>query len=245
MFIDSTLIPILRSVHIAAGTIALMAAPLAMVAYKGGDWHRRWGKAFFYGMAVVCATAIMLGILIPADFWLALLAVLSFHMAASGYRSLYLKQMHKGLRPARVDIILHGIAAVVNGGLLMWGLAHLLMRNFDAQAVLLTVLGVIGTAMVLNGLLQFYRQRQDKRGWLYGHIIGFVGGYTVTLAVFSGINLEFIEPVWLRWLWPPMVGVPLIWLWLRHLRRRFANGEHLRRFAKVRIKGRTGSGWKA
>lgn len=245
MFIDSTLIPILRGIHITAGCVALIMAPLAMMTYKGGDWHRRWGKVFFYGMAVVCATAIILGILLPADFWLALIAVLSFHMIASGYRSLYLKQMHKGLRPARIDLILHGIAAVVNGGLLMWGLAHLMMKNFNAQALLLTFLGLVGTAMVLNGFMQFYRQRQDKRGWLYGHMIGFVGGYTATLSVFSGVNLTFIEPAWLRWLWPPMVGIPLLWLWIRRLRARFAKGEHLRSFAKVRIRGRMGPGWRA
>ncbi|MCO6482882.1 MAG: hypothetical protein J5I62_08815 [Flavobacteriales bacterium] len=245
MPIDASLIPLVRGIHIAAGSIALIMAPLAMLASKGGDWHRRWGKAFFYGMAVVCATALILGILFPADFWLAMLAILSFHMVGSGYRSLFLKQMHKGLRPARIDLVLHGVAAVVNGGLLMWGLAHLILKDFNAQALLLTSLGLMGTIMVLNGFMQFYRQRQDKRGWLYGHMIGFMGGYTATLSVFSGVNLAFIEPVWLRWLWPPMVGIPLIWLWIHRLRRRFANGEHLRSFADVRIKGRIGRNWRA
>lgn len=245
MPVDTVFITVVRGLHVAAGSIALVVAPLAMMTFKGGDWHRRWGKAFFYGMIVVCATAIALGILFPHDFWLAMLAILSFHMVASGYRSLYLKQLHKGLRPARMDLLLHGIAAVANAGLLIWGLAHLLLGDLNAQAVLLTVLGVFGTAMVLNGFLQFYRQRQDKRGWLYGHIIGFMGGYAATLTVFSGINLTFIDPAWLRWLWPSLVGIPLIWFWIHRLRARFANGEHLRGFTKVRIKGRMGAGWKA
>ncbi|HMN05716.1 MAG TPA: hypothetical protein PKD45_08315 [Flavobacteriales bacterium] len=245
MSIDSTLVPILLAVHMAAGGIALVVAPLAMVAYKGGDWHRRWGKAFFYSMAVVCATAIALGIFKPVNFWLALVAVFSFHLVGSGYRALYLKQMHKGLRPARVDLVLHGVAAVVDGGLLIWGLAHLFLGSFNAQAVLFTVLGLIGTILVVIGFMQFYRQRQDKRAWLYGHIIGFVGGYIATLTAFSGVNLTMIDPLWLRWFWPAMVGVPFLWAWIWHLRQRFNRGEHLRSFAKVRIKGRAGKAWKA
>lgn len=238
MSIDSTLVPVLTAVHTAAGTVALVVAPLAMLVRKGGDWHRRWGKMFFYGVAVVCATAIILGILNPKNFWLALVAVFSFHLVASGYRSLYLKQMHKGLRPARIDLVLHGVAAVVDGGLLIWGLAHLFLGSFNAQAVLFTVLGLVGTLLVAGGFMQFYRQRQDKRAWLYGHIIGFVGGYVATLTAFSGVNLTMADPAWLRWAWPSMAGVPLIVLWVRYLRKRFARGEHLRSFADVRIKGR-------
>src|SRR5690606_16841615 len=74
--------------HMACGTIALLVAPLAMIAHKGGNWHRRCGKVFFYGMVGICSTAIILGILKPDRFWLALVAVFSFHLVASGYRSL-------------------------------------------------------------------------------------------------------------------------------------------------------------
>lgn len=172
------------------------------------------GQGLFYGMIAVCATAITLGILHPKNFWLALVAVFSLYMVASGYRSLYLKQMHRGLRPARVDITLHGIAGVVNGGLSIWGLAHLILGSFNTQAVLFTVFGLIGTLMVLNGFLKFYRRRHDKREWLYGHMGGFLGGYIATVSAFSAVNLTMVEPVWLQWLWPTIIGVPLIFFWI-------------------------------
>lgn len=236
MPLDTTLIPMLRALHIAAGGMALLAAPLAMAAYKGGDWHRRWGKVFFYGMAVVCATAIVLGILKPANVWLALMAVFSFHLAASGYRALYLKKLHKGMAPQRTDLVLHGAAAVVNGGLLIWGLSHLLMGSFNEQAVLFTLIGLPGTAWVLHGFMQFNRQRQDKRRWLFVHIIGFLGAYVAALTAFSAVNLTLIKPEWLRLAWPSVAGGAVMVLWLVRLKRRFANGEHLRSFAKVRIR---------
>ena len=236
MSLESTIIAWLLAIHVAAGSVALVVAPLAMLARKGGDWHRRWGKVFFYGMIPVCATAITLGILNPKNFWLTLVAVFSFYMIASGYRSLYLKKMHRGLRPTRVDITLHGIAGVVNGGLLIWGLAHLILGSFNTQAVLFTVFGLIGTIMVLNGFLKFYRRRHDKREWLYGHISGFIGGYLATLSAFSAVNLTMIEPMWLQWLWPVILGAPLVAFWIWRLQKRFANGERLRTFADVRIK---------
>lgn len=236
MSIETTLIPWLHGIHATAGGIALFVAPLAMIVHKGGDWHRRWGKVFFYGMIGVCATAIIMGILHPARFLLALVAVFSFHMIASGYRSLYLKQLHKGLRPARIDLVLHGVAGVVNGGLLIWGLAHLLLGGLDTQALLFTVFGLIGTLMVVNGIMRFYRRRHDKREWLYGHIAGFLGGYIATVSAFSAVNLNMIQPTWLQWLWPTIIGVPLIFFWIWWLRRRFAKGQRLRSFADVRIK---------
>ena len=235
MSLETTFIPWLLGLHITAGGLALIVAPMAMVTHKGGDWHRRWGKIFFYGMIVVCATAIVLGILPPKNFWLVLVAVFSFYLVASGYRSLYLKQLHKGLRPVRIDLTLHGIAAVVNGGLLIWGLAHLILGSFNSQAVLFTVFGLVGTLMVVNGIMKFYRRRHDKREWLYGHMGGFLGGYIVTLSAFSIVNLTMIQPTWLKWLWPVLVGVPLVFLWIWWLRRRFAKGERLRDFADVRI----------
>lgn len=236
MSLESSLVTWLIGLHIAAGCIALFVAPMAMLTFKGGNWHRRWGKTFFYSMIVVCTTAIVLGILHPKDFWLALVAVFSFYLVASGYRSLYLKQLHKGLRPVRIDLMLHGIAAVVNGGLLIWGLAHLALGTFNSQAVLFTVFGLLGTLMVVNGIMKFYRRRHDKREWLYGHMSGFLGGYIVTLTAFSVVNLPMIEPVWLVWLWPVIIGVPSVLLWIWWMKRRFAKGERLRNFADVRIK---------
>ena len=236
MSLETTLVPWLLGLHATAGGIALVVAPMAMVTNKGGNWHRRWGKTFFYGMIVVCATAIILGILHPKKFWLALVAVFSFYLVASGYRSLYLKQLHKGLRPARIDLTLHGIAAVVNGGLLIWGLAHLILGSINSQAVLFTVFGLIGTLMVVNGFMRFYRRRHDKREWLYGHMAGFLGGYIATVYAFSVVNLTMVKPIWLAWLWPTIIGVPLIFFLTWRLKRRFAKGERLRNFADVRIK---------
>ena len=109
MVIEQQLVPWVLRLHAASGGIALFVAPLAMLVRKGGSWHRRWGKAFFYCMIVVCATAIFLGLVHPQNFWLALVAIFSFHMIGSGYRALYFKKLHEGQKP-EVSMIWAGMS---------------------------------------------------------------------------------------------------------------------------------------
>src|SRR2546425_828150 len=81
-----SLIAAIRLVHVAAGTLALFVAPIPMLTAKGGGSHRRWGKVYFWAMAGVAATAIVLAVWKPVVF-LALLAVFSFYSAFYGYRA--------------------------------------------------------------------------------------------------------------------------------------------------------------
>jgi uncharacterized membrane protein len=221
--------------HMASGLIALVVAPLAMLAAKGGDAHRRWGKVFFYAMTVVALTAIVSGIVRP-NILMAMVAVFSFHLIASGYRALYLKKLHEGMRPARIDILIQGTAAVINAGLFIWGLVHLVMGHRTGGSVIFLVFGGIGLLFVWRNIQQFYKRNHDKREWLYMHMTGFLGGYIATVSAFSAVNMEFIEPTWLRWLWPTIVGSPLIAIWTRYYRDRFTRGRRTRDLFDIRIR---------
>ena len=97
-----TLIVTLRWIHIVAGMLALGLAPAAMLTVKGGRAHRRWGKIYFWSMAVVAATAVSLGLWRPKIF-LALLAVFSFYLAFSAYRALFRKRPAPGQGPRAID----------------------------------------------------------------------------------------------------------------------------------------------
>ena len=96
----SSLITTLRVIHISAGMLALGLAPVAMLTVKGGQAHRRWGKIYFWAMAVVASTAVILALWRPQIF-LALLAVFSFYMAFTGYRALSRKRPVRGTAQSR------------------------------------------------------------------------------------------------------------------------------------------------
>ncbi len=222
-------------VHAVSGGIALVVAPLAMLVTKGGDWHRRWGKLFFYGMAVVALTAIVAGVLRP-NVLMALVAIFSFHMVASGYRALYLKRVHQGQRPGTLDFVLHGTAGLINGGLFLWGIGHLMLGHRDSASIIFTTFGTIGLLMVWGQMRRFYKANHDKRDWFYAHMTGFLGGYVATVSAFSAVNLHMIQPMWLQWLWPTILGAPLIALWVRYYRKSFEDGKRMRSMTDIRIR---------
>ncbi|MEO8588944.1 MAG: hypothetical protein ABI432_06235 [Flavobacteriales bacterium] len=232
---EEFILRILMGLHIAAGFTALVVAPIAMAVRKGGNAHRLWGKVFFYAMALVGITAVVVGIA-RANILMAMVAIFSFHMIASGYRALYLKRLHEGQRPERIDYIIQGTAAVINGGLFLWGLINMALGHRNSGSIIFFTFGTIGLLMVFLNMQRFYKRSHDKREWLYAHMTGFLGGYIATVSAFSAVNLPMIKPMWLQWLWPTLLGAPLIALWTRYYRGKFTRGRRTRDLLDVRIR---------
>ena len=59
---NDTMLNIFVSIHIIAGTIALLSGTIAMIFKKGGRYHRKSGNAFFVSMLIMGATAAGLAI---------------------------------------------------------------------------------------------------------------------------------------------------------------------------------------
>src|SRR3989442_8751416 len=73
-----------------------------MLTAKGGRTHRRWGKVYFWAMAAVALTAVVLAVWRPVVF-LALLAVFTFYSAFSGYRALFRNRPREGAHASALD----------------------------------------------------------------------------------------------------------------------------------------------
>ena len=82
--------------------VGFVCAPVALATAKGGKVHRRFGKIYFWAMAGVAVTALILSVALPVYF-LTMVAVFSFYSAFAAYRVLYLKGMYKAARPKAVD----------------------------------------------------------------------------------------------------------------------------------------------
>ncbi|UOQ64892.1 hypothetical protein [Hymenobacter volaticus] len=85
LFIRSAL-----GVHIAAGTIALLAGLVPMLGRKGGALHVRVGRVYTYCMVAVAATAVLLCVFQPLTqgrLFLTGVAVLSFYLSFTGWRA--------------------------------------------------------------------------------------------------------------------------------------------------------------
>lgn len=205
-----------RFLHILAGMLAFFVAPGALMTRKGALWHRRWGKVYFWSMAVVAATAAPMAIYRSNPFLL-LVGLFSFYLAFSGYRILSHKRPQAGQGPASMDWLAAGIGFTGGLGLLLWGLLTLRTSSFGVIAL---VFGTLGITVSCRDTHRFVHPSTDKRAWLYGHMGNMLGAYIATVSAFSAVNLLFLPPL-VRWLWPTAIGVPTLILWIRAYQRKF------------------------
>ena len=201
-------------IHILFGFVALFVAPGAMLTHKGGPWHRRWGKAYFWCMAVVALTAIVLSLLRPGLFLL-LVAVFSFYLALTGYRVLYRKTPRHGANildwVGTVLMLLGGIALVSYGAYLLTS------SSFGTVAI---TFGGIGLLLAISDARAFRHPSSDKRAWWFTHMRRMLAAYIATVTAFSAVNFQFLPPL-ARWLWPAVAGTIGIFAWVHHYRKKF------------------------
>ena len=210
----------LRLLHVLAGFVALFVAPIAMITAKGGRTHRRWGKVYYRAMAVVGLTAAILGVARPNVF-LALLAVFSFYTAFSGYRAL----SHKRPESTRRDRTAWAMAIVtlaVSASLIVLGLVRP-SRTWQQLGFVPIVFGVVGTLLAGRDLATLLRPPTDPMAWWYTHMTRMLGSYIAAVTAFSVVNFTAL-PLTVRWLWPTLIGTPLIIVWTTYYKRRFSRG---------------------
>src|SRR6202789_1093318 len=90
MSADPVWMKALLVVHIGCGFGSFLLAPVALATAKGGKQHMRWGMVYLWCMGLVAATALPMALFRPVLF-LALVAILSFYLAFTGYRVLTLR----------------------------------------------------------------------------------------------------------------------------------------------------------
>jgi uncharacterized membrane protein len=213
------IVAFVRVLHIIAGFLALVVAPAAMATAKGGPAHRRWGRVYFWAMAAVAATAVVLALWRPVE-WLALVAVFSFYSAFSGYRALYRKRPHAGEAARAWDWLAAIVTLLSSLALFALGVARP-TETWTRISTIAIVLGLLGAALAGRDLARFAWPSRNPRAWWFSHMGGMLGSYVATVSAFSAVNFVFL-PLATRFLWPSVVGVPLIFAWIAYSRARFS-----------------------
>jgi uncharacterized membrane protein len=215
-----TLIRILLVLHILSGFTCFFVAPLALAVNKGGRAHRRWGKVFFWSMTGAAATALIMAPY-KRNWFLTMVAVFSFYLAFSGYRSVYRKKVRSRAEIPLIDWLVAGLNALFCIGLFVLGISLLP----DAFGYVSMTLGLIGLSYARRDLHFFRQPEQERKEWLVNHIVGMMGGYIAAVSAFSAVNFGFPwMPTVLQWLWPTLLGVPVILYFSGRIRRRHRKG---------------------
>jgi hypothetical protein len=68
-------------------------------------------------------------------------------------------------------------------------------------------------------------------------MVGMVASYIAALSAFSAVNLNFDWlPTAIQWLWPTILGTPLLSRWVRSYKQKFGKGRKVTDEAIVTIK---------
>jgi uncharacterized membrane protein len=208
------------SVHITAGVSAFALAPLALITAKGGKAHRRWGVIYFWAMAVVAVTAMVMAIYRPVLF-LALVAIFSFYSAFVGYRVLRQKAAYKGEKVATwLDWFAACFTFFSSAALAFLGAAHpVLVQGLGIPAMLF---GFIGMWIAGSSAWRFVHSPGEKMFWWYAHLAGMIGSYIAAWTAFSVVTIgPRLHGAWWIWVLPTAVGVPAIVMTTTYYRKKF------------------------
>ena len=196
---------ILLSIHILAGTIALLFAALAVSSEKGKKFHVLSGRTYFWSMVGIFLTAIPMSI-INSNLFLFLIAIFSFYLAFAGMR---FAKNRKGIATT-IDWI--AVSLMILSGLGMWALAVIYFINDNSQYITLLVFGFIALALGYGD----YRSHKNKaaigKERIAKHLTNMMAGTIAVVTAVLVVNVN-IEPIWIWWLLPTAVITPIIFYW--------------------------------
>jgi uncharacterized membrane protein len=209
------------AVHVTSGAGAFVLAPLALLTAKGGKAHRRWGKIYFWCMAVVAFTALIMALYRPVLF-LALVAIFSFYASFVAYRVLGQKAAWKGepvVRP--LDWIVAVLCFAASAALASLGaIRPELVQSLRIPAI---VFGLIGMRISGSAMWRFTHPPEEKMFWWYAHLQGMIGSYIAAWTAFCVVTIgPLVQGAWWLWILPVSIGVPAMITTTAYYKRKFA-----------------------
>ncbi len=206
--------------HIIAGGLGLLSGTVVMLMRKGDAAHRLLGLVFSVSMLLSALAGMLLSYFI-SNLFLFVVGVFTLYLVGTGHRYNYLRKLNEGQRPALIDWLLLGGMALSGLVFVVFG-AWLVARGQSFAAVLL-VFGVVGLLSVWEDWRIFGGLIKEKNYWQIMHLQRMVGGYIAAVTAFLVVNARHFPeaiPLFVYWLLPTVIFVPLMSAWSKPLRNR-------------------------
>jgi len=218
---------VLLGLHISCGVCAFVLAPLALVTAKGGKAHRRCGKLYFWCMAAVACSALIMALWRPI-LLLALIAIFSFYAAFGAYRVLGQKNLSGRQSPiSALDWAAAILCFVASAALALFGAFWPeLVQNLRIPSI---VFGFVGMRVSIAAIWRFIQPPTDKKFWWYVHLQGMIGSYIAALTAFTVVTIgPLLHGAWWLWLVPISIGLPAIFATTAYYRWKFSAKPEVR-----------------
>jgi hypothetical protein len=197
----------IKLMHAIAGSIVGIAGLLQILLKKGGPRHRLIGQAYFWAWLVVVVTGSLIG-----SALIALLGVLGFYMALTGFRF----GRSKAVEIAVFDKMAIAAALAVALGTLGWG-TYLLLRGGNMFGWVALFFGVIFSLTAGQDFREFVLGRPIRKlsghpmQWYFEHFGRMYISYIAAMTAFAVIQNLF-NPALLNWILPTIIGTILLML---------------------------------
>jgi hypothetical protein len=231
---------LILGLHVGAGSVALAAMGIPMVARKGGTLHRRAGQVFVAATATVSATALLLAgarfLFDPTPqgrrggLFLLLVTVLTGAAVSAGVRVLRAKH-RTGPHRHWWDVGVAALLVVSSLGGLGYGLAN--------GATLFIAFSALGLTSGAGQLRYWLRPPRGPMHWWFEHMSAMLGACIAATTAFLVVNaqrwgLETFSLV--AWLAPSVVGGIATAVWTGYYRKRFAPSSSRHKAQGSRLK---------
>lgn len=202
------LLKILVIIHVAAGAGALIFGAIAFAFRKNTPKHKKIGIIYFWCMTVVFVTAMIVSIA-KSLLFLFLIGIFSYYSTIIAYRSLRLKNLHKGQKPFKTDWTIEIIALLTFLGMVIFGI--LALKNGNVGGMVPLVFGAFGLLSVRTNLKLFMKGPKETLYWYKKHIGHMMGSYIGALTAFLVNQAPYIpiHPT-LLWFLPTLIIVPVM-----------------------------------
>ena len=208
---------ILLTIHIAAGSVALLTAAVALLTAKGQKWHILSGRVYAVAMTLVFLTAVPLALL-GEDVFLLLIAFFSFYLVFAGWR--FARNRRGGPHP--VDWAAAAIMLTTGLGMGVYG--GMLFGAGESQWVTMTLFAAIAVALgVADGLYHRLRRATGGRR-IARHLTNMLAATIATVTAVLVVNVE-TNPAWIAWILPTVVITPFIVWWNIRIGRQYGGGQ--------------------
>ncbi len=210
---SGSLFSTLLLLHIAAGTLTLLSAAIAIVsklADTGHQWHVYSGRLFFYGMLGIFLTGTSMSA-IRFNPPMLFISIFSFYFAWIGRRY----AINRRGSPSQADKVVVPTMLALFVGMVLYGLYATYIAG-ESFGIVIIVFGIIGllNARVDWQILQDGGAKGKKR--IAEHLSRMLGGTIAAITAFVVVNIEF-EPAFIVWLLPTAVLTPIIFIWSRKI----------------------------
>ena len=198
---------ILLAIHILSGSLALVAAAVAIGSAKGKKHHILAGKTYVLAMLGIFLSAIPMAI-ITSNLFLFLVAIFSFYMAFAGMR---FARNRKGIA-TNIDWVAIGLMLLSGAGMLALSTAYFLTDN--PLAIVLLVFGLLSISLGYQNLRAYRDQTLKGPQRIARHLSNMMGGTIAVTTAVLVVNVN-IEPSWVTWVLPSALITPVIIWWNR------------------------------